>query len=141
MTYLYHNHRERENVSLFTGYPIPVQDLGCSPPCCLTIRHGGLICDFLIASEAKICDACTTGIVNQDVRLQNYDQGELWAWRRWKSYSFEVSVDYIAKVKIAKPFCDTDQLKENQGIAPEINRGGAYEADAVCLRAPTDVPC
>jgi len=75
--YLHHDHPERENVPFLGRRPSPAQDLRCGPPRSVTVRHGGLKCDFLIPGEAEICDACAAGTINQNIGLQSSDEQDL----------------------------------------------------------------
>jgi hypothetical protein len=43
----------------------------------VAIRHGGLVCDFLIPGEAEICDACATRSIDQNVGLQSSGERDL----------------------------------------------------------------
>jgi len=76
VAYLSHDHREGKNVRLLGIFP-PVQDLRRSPSRgAVVIRyapHGVQV--FYDGSEAKVHDACITGVVNEDVLLASVNMG------------------------------------------------------------------
>ena len=69
--YLYHDHREREDIPFFARRPTTAQDLRCGPSRSVAIGHGGLKRGFLTPGEAEICDARATGTINKNVGLQS----------------------------------------------------------------------
>jgi len=71
MTYLDHDHRERENVRFLAIFP-PLQDLWRSPSWGVAVTTRSARFRIQISSdrsEAKIRDACTTRVIHKDVGL------------------------------------------------------------------------
>jgi len=103
VTYLDHDHCEGESVR-FLAIPPLIQDLRCGPPRGVAMLTRGALHGVQISSyggEAKISDACTTGVVHKDVSLAGY-QYSCETRSRTVTHSLEVPVNHTARVEVAK---------------------------------------
>jgi len=108
VTYLDHDHRERENIRFFATFPLFGQDLWRSPPRGMSLILCGTLlgtCVFSDRGEAKIRDACVTTVVHEDIRLAECQRDGKPRFRTI-SYSFEVPVNHIAGVEVAEALSD-----------------------------------
>jgi len=76
MTYLYHDHREGENVRFLARWML-LQDLWRSPSRGIAMPRGTLQCIQALSDLclAKVCDACATSVVDEDVWLVRRQYG------------------------------------------------------------------
>ena len=106
MTYLDHDHRERENIRFLGTWPF-IQDLWRSPPrgVPMVMRSTSYGIQVLSdCSEAKIHNARVTGVVHKDVWLVGYQYcGEM---RLKTTYSLKVPMNHIAGVEVAEALSD-----------------------------------
>ena len=108
VTYLDHDHRERENIRLFTIRPYIIQDLGRSPSRGMALIARGTLYGIRVLgdrSETKICDPCMAGGIHKDIWLDTYQYGGKAAYGRI-THSFEITVNYIAGVEEVKALSD-----------------------------------
>ena len=112
MTYLDHDHSERENVCFFAVWSF-VQYLRCSPPrgeTALTLETPHGIQILSDRSETKVRDACVAGVIHEDVWLDTDGQCGGETEIRMTTYSLKISVDHITRVKIAETLGNVGQL-------------------------------
>ena len=107
VTYLDHDHSERENVRFLAIWPF-FQYLWRSPSCSKTTlildtSHGIQIQSD--SSETKVRDPRITGVVHEDVRLGTCQYGRETAVRTI-TYPFEVPMNHIAGVEVAEALSD-----------------------------------
>jgi len=77
MTYLDHDHREGENIGFFARW-LPAQDFWRSPPRGVAVPRGTLHGIHILSNHrlAKVCDACVTDVVDEDVWLARRQRGK-----------------------------------------------------------------
>jgi len=109
-SYLNHDHCERENVRFVAVCTLFVQYLGCSPSRSMAlifqdalhvVHSSHEVLSSSYRSTAKIRDSCVTSVIHEDVRLAMCQSGQ-----NTKliliTYSFEITMDYVARVKKVK---------------------------------------
>jgi len=99
MTYLDHDHSERENVCFLAVFPTN-QDLRRSPLRAVATLARSTLDGIRVLSKrskAKICDARTTSFVHKDVWLTGCQDGGK-PRLRTTTYSLKVSVNYVAGI-------------------------------------------
>ena len=107
VTYLDHDHSERENVSLLAIWPF-VQYLRCSPSRGQKkLRRGSRLENRFCGDRnlIKICDPRMAGGIYKDIWLDMHQHGSKTGVRT-TTYSLEIPVNHIAGVEVTKSLRD-----------------------------------
>jgi len=114
-SYLDHDHPKRKYIGFF-AVELALEDFRCSVLDCETVLADGahnrvhISCDI---RKAEVHNSCVPGRIDQYIRL--YQSPSAAHHRCGKvhscTYSFEVSVDHIARVKVIETFSNAEQLR------------------------------
>jgi hypothetical protein len=108
LTYLDHDHRERENVRFFAICPLLVQDLWRNPSRGMTVVSRGASHGIQVLSDrskTKIRDPCVAGGIHKDIWLDACQCGGKTGFRII-THSLEITMNYVARVEKVKAFSD-----------------------------------
>ena len=108
VSYLDHDHRERENIRFLAVGSLLLQYLWCGPSRSMTLIIRGASDGIQVLSDrskAEIRDPRMVGVIHENIRLLRV-KTIVKTGHKSITYSFEISMDYVAGVEEVKAFSD-----------------------------------